>query len=63
MECENCKLILENPGAGYQIINMSSSRGIDVVRDIVPALEETDPFRLNKVFILEEAEQIKIDFD
>ncbi len=58
MECENCRLILENPNAGYQIMNMSSSRGIDVVRDIVPALEETDPFRLNKVFILEEAEQI-----
>lgn len=61
MVCENCKLILENPNAAYQIFNMSSSRGIDIIRDIAPMLEEQDIYRLKKVFILEEAERITKD--
>lgn len=60
-ECENCKLIDENPSDALTIINASNSRGINEIRELFIDVNTPKMIDLKHVYLLDEGEQITSD--
>ena len=58
LECDNCKTVSQSKSSVLYEYNLSSSRGIDTVREIEDIMYDQSLLGLNKVFLLNEAEKL-----